>query len=200
MSKNRVVLLGAVLGVILLGLMAVFAVALPKLHGDTGTIKLPDTLPGGYTATDLPAAFKGAPANAKSQVGTIVKSERASVEFGNKALKAAYGTARTRTYLGKDMQTAVIVQAFRSEGGSFAPFQYQDPKTAQQGAEVDTLVTSGDAICVEHGTATGNGGRPQTSYIQCQKSDNGLTVQVTSQGPLSTSVKLTDTVYDKLAS
>ena len=58
---------GILLGLLFLGLMAAFAIGLPKAHGDEAaeqsaeklTLTLPDTLPGGYVASDDPAAFAG---------------------------------------------------------------------------------------------------------------------------------------------
>ena len=188
--------LGLLLGAVLLGLMAVFAIAIPKLHG-TGDITLPDTLPGGYTATDLIGAYKNVPAEAKSQVAVYLKGEQKSQALGNKALKDAYGAGKTRTYvnLTPQSQSSIVVTAFHSDGGAFAPLAITDPSTAQQQGGGDVLVSAGDAVCIQHLAQSQSGGT-QTAYYECQKSHDGLTVQVTSQAQsLSQAVKTTDTVF-----
>lgn len=196
MSKNRVVPLGLLLGAVLLGLVAVFAIAIPKLHG-TGDITLPDTLPGGYTATDLPGAYKNVPAGAQSQVAAYLKGEQKSTALGNKALKDAYGAGKTRTYvdLTPQSQSSIVVTAFHSDGGSFAPLAIADPSTAAQQGGGDLLVSADDVVCIQHLAASQSGGT-QTAYYECQKSKNGLTVQVTSQAhSLSEAVKTTNMVF-----
>jgi hypothetical protein len=195
-SKNRVVPLGLLLGAILLGLVAVFAIAIPKLHGD-GDIALPDTLPGGFTATDVPSAYKNVPSAAKSQVATYIKGEKKSAEFSDKALKDAYGSGQTRTYvnLTPKSQSSIVVTAFHSDGGAFAPLAITDPSTAAQQGGGDVLVSADDVVCIQH-LAASQTGATQTAYFECQKSQNGLTVQVTSQATsLSGAVKTTNTVY-----
>lgn len=188
--------LGLLLGAVLLGLMAVFAIAIPKLHG-TSDITLPDTLPGGYTATDLPGAYKNVPAQAQPQVATYLKGEQKSLAQGNKALKDAYGAGKTRTYvnLTPQSQSSIVVTAFHSDGGAFAPLAIADPSTVAQQGGGDVLVSAGDAVCIQHLAATQTGST-QTAYYECQKSQNGLTVQVTSQAKsLSEAVRTTDTVF-----
>ena len=200
MSKNRVVPLGLLLGAILLGVVAVFAIALPKAHG-TGDIALPDTLPGGYTATDLASAYKEVPASAKSQVSAYLKEEQKSVVYGNKALKAAYGGGQTRTYvrLTKTEQASIVVQAFHSDGGAFAPLAIQDPSNDAQTGGGDHLLSADGVVCIQH-VAASQTGSVSTAYYECQQSKDGLTVQVTSQSKsLSEAVKTTNTVYKAIA-
>lgn len=194
------VLLGLLLGVVLLGLVAVFAIAIPKLHGDAD-IALPDTLPGGYTATDLSAAYKNVPTAAKSQIPAYLKSEQKSVAYGNKALKSAYGSGQTRTYvkLTTSEQSSIVVTAFHSEGGAFAPLAIQDPSGDTQAGGGDHLVSADGVVCIQHVAATQTGS-VSTAYYECQKSESGLTVQVTSQSKsLSEAVKTTNTVYKAIA-
>lgn len=188
--------LGLLLGAILLGLVAVFAIAIPKLHGD-GDIALPDKLPGGFTATDVASAYKDVPAQAKPQVAAYLKSEKKAAQFSDKALKAAYGSGQTRTYvnLTPQSQSSIVVTAFHSQGGAFAPLAITDPATAAQQGGGDVLVSADDVVCIQH-LAASQTGSTQTAYYECQKSQNGLTVQVTSQAQsLSGAVKTTNSVF-----
>ena len=197
MSNRRIVLPGVILGVIALALAAVFAVALPKLHQE-GDLALPDTLPGGYTATDLDKAYKNAPGATADKVAQASATERNARSFGDKALAAAGITGVTRTYVDKGLSSPLIVQAFRAPGGAFAPFQFSDPKDAQAGQDVKNLVRKGDVVCIENGTADGKGGI-QPAYVQCQKSEGDLTVQVTTPLATDKAVKVVATVFDEIA-
>lgn len=198
MSTRRVVLPGVIIGVILLALAVVFAIVLPKATGEHDAITLPDTLPGGYTATDLPAAFEGAQGAESGQVDAAVRNEKAARDYGNKSLEESGVNGATRTYVGKDLKTAVIVQAFRAPGGAFSPFQFSDPRTAQAGESVEHLVKQGDSLCIERGQADGKGG-VQTSYVECQRSEGDLTIQVTSPLALDKTADLVDDIWERLS-
>lgn len=198
-KNSRTVVIGLLLGVLLLGAVAAFAIALPKASGDAGgAIELPDTLPGGYVATDLPEAFAGAPAGSEDQVDAAVRNEKAAREYGDQVLADSGATAATRTYLGEDMQTAVVVQAFRAAGGAFAPFQFTDPSRAEAGQEVERLVREGDAVCIQKGSATGSG-EIEGGYVQCQRSEGDLTIQVTTPLPLEEAAEMVDTVWTQVS-
>jgi hypothetical protein len=196
-SNRRVVLPGVIIGVIALALAAVFAIALPKVNGE-GELSLPDKLPGGYSATDLTSTWKNAPQATAQKVESAAASERSARTFGDKAFEDAGVTAVTRGYVDAKFQQPLFVQAFRAQGGAFSPFQFQDPKTAQAGQQVQRLVRQGDALCIEVGSSDGKGGS-QASYVQCQKSEGDLTVQVTSPLALAKAADLVDTVFDEVA-
>jgi hypothetical protein len=195
-SNRRIVLPGAVLGVVVLALFVVFAVLLPKANGE-GDLSLPDTLPGGYTATDLTKAYRDAPGATADKVAEAAATERSARTYGDKVLAASGVEAVTRSYVTKDLATPLVVQAFRARGGAFAPFQFADPAASQQGQSVERLVKKGDAVCIERGAADGNGG-VQASYVECQKSEGELTVQVTSPLSLAKTVDLVDDVFEKI--
>jgi hypothetical protein len=186
-SDNRTsTWLGIVLGVVCLGLIAAFAIALPKAAGEdepaasTGPLALPDTLPGGYTAADLPEAFTGDYADRAAE---IAKTQQAAREYGDQVLSDVLGTAVTRTYASEDLH-ALFVQAFRAAGGAFAPDSLPDPATAQ-GQSVPELVSVGDGACIvtrqaaQAGAAVDESAPP--TYAQCQVSEGELTVQVGAQ-------------------
>jgi hypothetical protein len=197
-SNRRVVLPGVILGALLLALAVVFAIVLPKVHGDSGNISLPDTLPGGYTATDLVDAYKHAPGATDAQVQQASASARTTRTYGDKALADSGVKAATRTYVDKSLHTPLFVQVFRAAGGAFSPFQFSDPKAAQANEQVQHLVRKGDVLCIENGSATG-AGAVQASYVECQKSQGDTTVQVTSPLALDKAVSLVDDIFAKVA-
>lgn len=199
MSNRRVVLPGAVLGVLLLALAVVFAIALPKVSGESnGELSLPDKLPGGYAATDLASTWKNAPEATEEKIESAAATERSARTYGDKAFRAAGVDAVTRGYVDAKFAQGVFVQAFHAQGGAFSPFQFADPKGAQAGQQVQRLVRQGDALCIEVGSADGQGGS-QPAYVQCQKSEDDLTVQVTTPLALDKAADLVDAVFAELS-
>jgi hypothetical protein len=199
-SNRRVVLPGVILGVLVLALAAVFAIVLPKVNGENDTLSLPDTLPGGYTAVDLEKAYasagsQGATDDDITKAAAAARNERT---FGDDSLDGADMDAVTRAYASKDLQTGVFVQLYRAAGGALSPYQFSVPKNAQAGESIQQLVRKGDVVCIENGSADGQGSL-QTSFVQCQKSEGEMTVQVTTSLELDKAVDLTDTVFDQVA-
>jgi hypothetical protein len=184
-SAGRTPTLAAILlGLLLLGLMAAFAIGLPKAQGDEAgheaaeelTLTLPDSLPGGYVASDDPKAF--ADGQLADQADEIAKQEQANREYGNTVLPEALGTAaETRTYVANGTE-AVFVQAFQSEGGAFAPNSIPDPENTggQAGTEMAAV---GDGACIlTYGQAQAEGQAPPVAFSQCQVSQGEVTVQI----------------------
>lgn len=178
-SSRTSTVVGIVLGLLLLGLMAAFAIGLPKAHGEEETevreLVLPDTLPGGYVASDDPAAFSEG--QLADQADTIAAGERASRDHGNEVLPEVLGTAAaTRTYVAEETQ-AVFVQVFESEGGAFAPNSL--PAPAEDGTTSTDMTNVGDGVCIlTYGQPTGDGSEPQPAFSQCQVTRDGLTAQI----------------------
>lgn len=184
-SASRTPTLAAVLlGLLFLGLMAAFAIGLPKAQGDEAgseaaeelTLTLPDKLPGGYVASDDPEAFAGG--QLANQADQIAKQEKANRAYGNKALPEALGTAaETRTYVANGTE-AVFVQVFQSEGGAFAPNSIPDP--ANTGGQASTEVAAvGDGACIlTYAQAQAEGQAPAVGFSQCQVSLGEVTVQI----------------------
>ena len=181
---------GIALGVVFLGLVAAFAIGLPKaadadeveVAAPPGDLTLPDTLPGGYTAADLPEAFTGDYADRAEEVS---KAQQAAREHGDQVLANVLDEpAVTRTYASTDLH-AVFVQGFRAAGGAFAPDSLPDPATAQ-GQPVPELVSVGDGACIVSRQPSQTGAPVDEStpptYAQCQVSEGELTVQVGAQG------------------
>jgi hypothetical protein len=189
-DSRKPIWVGIALGVVLLGLMAAFAIGLPKAADadegapPAGDLSLPDTLPGGYTAADLPEAFTGEYADRAEEVSKLQQSAR---EHGDQVLADVLSEpAVTRTYASKDLKTAVFVQGFRAAGGAFAPDSLPDPADTQ-GQSVPQLVAVGDGACIVSPPTTQAGAPPADAsappaYAQCQVSEGELTVQVGAQG------------------
>jgi hypothetical protein len=182
-SAGRPPLVAILLGLLLLGLLAAFAIGLPKAQGDAAdpesaalTLTLPDTLPGGYVASDDPAAF--ADGQLADQADEIAKQEQANADYGNGVLPDALGTsAATRTYV-SDGTEAVFVQVFQSAGGAFAPNSIPDPENT--GGQAPTEMTEvGDGACIlTYGQAQAAGEAAPVAFSQCQVSQGELTVQI----------------------
>jgi hypothetical protein len=171
------------LGLLLLGLMAAFAIGLPKAQGDEAghaaeelTLTLPDALPGGYVASDDPAAF--ADGQLADQADDIAEQEQSNREHGNTVLPETLGTsAETRTYVANGTE-AVFVQAFQSEGGAFAPNSLPDP--ANSGGQAGTeMAAVGDGACIlTYAQAQAEGQAPPVAFSQCQVTQGEVTVQI----------------------
>ena len=175
---------GILLGLLFLGLMAAFAIGLPKAHGDEATetapakldLTLPGKLPGGYVASDDPAAFAGG--DLADQADEIVAQEKASRAYGDQVLPKVLDTAAvTRTYVANGTE-AVFVQAFQSTGGAFAPNSIPDPESS--GGQASTELTKvGDGACIlSYGQAQAEGEAPPVAFSQCQVTRGAVTVQI----------------------
>ena len=133
-SRSRTsTVVGILVGLVLLGLVAAFAIGLPKAAGDDATeaaadveLSAPDTLPGGYAAADDAASF--ADGDLAQQAEAIAQQQAASTKYGNQVLPDVLGTpAVTRSYV-VDGTTAVFVQVFQSDGGAFALARSPTPR------------------------------------------------------------------------
>lgn len=193
---------GIAVGIVLLGLLAAFAIALPKAHGETDDapppidLALPDTLPGGYAAADDPASF--ANGQLAQQAKQIAQQQAASTKYGNEVLPRVLGTpAATRSYV-VDGTKAVFVQVFQAQGGAFAPTVLTDPTTTNGGGGT-TMQEVGDGACIlTYGQTQGSTpGDPAAS--QCQVTHGELTVQIQSTTvPADELVKVAGALADDL--
>lgn len=171
---------GVAVGIVLLGLVAAFAIGLPKAADADETepeieLSLPDTLPGGYAAADLPESF--AEGELAQQAEQIAEQQATSTEYGNEVLPDALGhPAVTRSYV-VDQTKAVFVQVFQAEGGALAPTSLTDPTTTDGAGGVTMANVDGAACLLTYGQSQGEGiGEPTSS--QCQLTRDGLTAQV----------------------
>ncbi len=203
-SSRTSALVGIAAGLVLLGLVAAFAIGLPKASGaDESTepapveLSLPDTLPGGYAAADDPASF--ADGELAAQAEAIAKQQADATAYGNAVLPDVLGTpAVTRSYV-VDGTNAVFVQVFQSTGGAFSPDSLTDPTTSD-GAGGTTMEKVGDGVCaLTYGQSTdGSLGDPTSS--RCQVTHGDLTVQLSSSGVAAEDlVSVGDGILDNLA-
>jgi len=176
---------GIAFGVILLGVVAAFAIGLPKAVGDDGgaetvALTLPDTLPGGYAAADDPASF--ADGDYAEQGKSIAEQEKANTAYGNRVLPEVLGhAAATRTYV-LDGSKAVFVQVFAAEGGAFAPNSIPDPD-GTSGAPATDMAAVGDGVCILSYGQGSTGAEPTDPvFSQCQVTRHGLTAQIGASG------------------
>lgn len=172
-------MVGIILGLVILGAVAAFAIGLPKAHGDQSqddlTLTLPDELPGGYIASDDPAAFEGG--QLADQADQIVAQEKANEEYGNRVLPEVLGRAAvTRTYVAEGTQ-AIFVQAFHSAGGAFAPNNLPDPDGTGGQAPTE-MARVGDGVCILSYGQAAPGGKAEPVFSQCQVTRGELTAQV----------------------
>lgn len=174
---------GIAVGIVLLGLLALFAIVLPKAAdaedgGAQADLTLPDTLPGGYAAADDPASFKGG--QLEQQADAIAEQQAASTKYGNRVLSDVLGTAAaTRSYV-VDGTKPVFVQVFRSDGGAFAPSTLTDPDSTN-GAGGTTMEAVGDGACIlNYSTAQPGQSSTTPASSQCQVTQDHLTVQIES--------------------
>jgi hypothetical protein len=183
-SGRASTIVGIVVGTVLLGLMAAFAIGLPKAADAEEAeaeveLSLPDTLPGGYTAADLPESF--AEGELAEQAEQIAEQQAQSTEYGDEVLPDVLGhPAVTRSYV-VDGSKAVFVQVFAAEGGAFAPNSLTDPATTGGAGGVTMESVDGAACILSYGQSQSqDGALGDPTSTQCQLSADGLTVQVQS--------------------
>ena len=194
---------GIAVGLILLGLVAAFAIGLPKAADEESDpqpapLALPAELPGGYAAADVAASFEGT--DLESQGDAIAKSQTEVTTYSNKVLPDVLGRpAVARTYVAPDGQTPVYVEAFRAEGGALAPQTLLNPNASTAGGS--TMTQIGDAACVLfYGQSQTGAAATDPSAVQCQISQDGTTVQIQGSGiDAQDLVEAADGLLDELA-
>lgn len=205
-SSSVSTIVGIVVGVVLLGLVAAFAIGLPKTAdaadgeeaAPTVELSLPDTLPGGYAAADQPESF--AEGELAEQAETIAQQQADGTAYGNEVLPDVLGhPAVTRSYVVEGSK-AVFVQVFAAEGGALAPNSLTDPESTG-GAGGLTMENIDGAACILSYGQSEDGSVGEPASTQCQLSGDGLTVQVQSnQVPGDALVELANAIladYDQ---
>lgn len=182
-----------------LAVVSAFAIGLPELVGEEETVELslPDTLPGGYVASDDPAAFAGG--DFAEQADEIARQERSTSDYGNHVLPEVLGhAAATRTYV-LDGSKAVFVQVFAAEGGAFAPNSLPDPDDVE-GAPATEITAVGDGVCILSYGQGSTGEEPEAPvFSQCQVTRDGITAQIAaSEVDAEDLVETADALLDEL--
>ena len=194
--------IGVVIGVAALVAVACFAIFLPKSDEDDAgrssddaasaeneasqePLILPDRLAGGFVASDLPEAFVGT--DFADQAEDIAANEAKNRTYADGVLSAVLDeVVATRVYAGANASSRISVKAFRAAGGAFAPVDLPDPALVQGGQPSTRFVRQDGAACsvTLGGDPAAAGGQPATeppSEVTCQRSRDGVTVQVTAQ-------------------
>ncbi len=196
MSGARARVIGALGGLVLLGLMVLFAVGLPRWEGEgaqasphsddasapagpTGSIELPETLPGGFVALDsdqIPAALSSRLPDA----GTITSGLKRTA--GD--LADLFGApAQIRAYVNPTTQTFATVTVLDDDPGLFVP-EGPPADPADTRPKTYDLVRVGDAVCAQYlGQPTDAQGQPVAGdpvprRAHCQVGTRGRTVDV----------------------
>ena len=175
---------GLVLGAVLLGLLVVLAVVLPKLTAED-SIELPETLPGGFTAVDLPRD-----GDDEEPAGPGTDPELQGELFGASAeqLEALFGApAAVRMYADESGAQQLRIVAVDEAPGPFLP-DGPPYDAALVGAErlSSELVEVDDAVCNVLWAQAVPGGQeiPEGDpvFVRCQLNDTDATWQVEAEG------------------
>lgn len=191
---------GILVGLAVLAVMVVASVVVPKIDEENEpaplSLTLPDTLPGGYAAADLPESFEGG--DLAAQADAIAQQQADSTAYGNEVLPDALDTAAvTRSYV-VNGNRAVFVQVFQAEGGAFSPSSLTDPETTD-GAGGVTMRAVDDGVCILTigQMQPGQPGAEVQTSSECQVTRDGVTVQVSAdQVPAGDLVELADQVFE----
>lgn len=205
-----------IVGLVILGILVVFVVVLPKLDDDSdagGDVSLPEKLPGGWAAVDVPQPVD--PAAPVPEGGQPQTQEDADRNAEMLAMERAYsdevlsevvdGTVTTRTYFDTANQQVLWVQYFGEELGSFVPTLVNSPEVrglAKPPVELDrvddatTCMTEWAEVpagqTVDEDQARGG--------VTCQRSEGGHTLRVTGLGmDQDRTVEMLDTVEREIS-
>jgi hypothetical protein len=179
--------IGVVLGVVLLGAVAAFAIALPGATGEDGDgeqaerIELPDTLPHGLVAEDQRS---GDPESEK--YADRVASIQTSADEGLERLFDAPATVRG--YASEDGSVQATVTVLDRAPGLFDPHGPPiEPELLDLERSVYELRRVGDAICDLYWQQVVPAGQPvdesaDPSAVMCQLGDGDRTLEIFSSG------------------
>lgn len=180
-ARQRAVGLG--LGLVILGLLVVFAVVLPKTQDGGALPKLADTLPGGWTAIDV--LDEHAPPEGAAQ---FAEQQREQLAYLEEIYAEVYDEApEFRAYVDSSLQSYAVVTLFPTSGGSFAPPEgIVDGKALGMERDPVELVRRGDALCTANYQAVaagqGTAENDQPVSVTCQQSGPTRTLQLATQG------------------
>jgi len=193
---------GALIGIIVLALLVVFAVGLTRWHkNDLGSsLSMPDRLSGGYQAIELTSYDQFPKAQqaqlSKTQFETQLATIKKAQTTESSALTNAFGFAvQSQTYLSSDLKSSLSVIAYRGPGGVFGNGRnLTDSQTGNPGT--GSMQKVGDTICY---VDTGSQAQQSSPQAECQRSSANLTVQVTSSdGQAASASKYADEIYGSL--
>lgn len=198
---RTVAVLGAVVGLLALGLLVVFAVVLPKVSSDPaeeggslGEIELPDELTGGYTALDT-VESEQIPAE---QIQALVASQ----EYADEVLADLVDAGgASRQYLNSEETAAPTIQVYGAEAGPLVPEQIVDPEAFGLREAPFQVVEGDDVSCIVERSEVDPATQqplpePQVVSVDCQRTAPGLTVRLIAGTNLGESAALVNAVWD----
>jgi hypothetical protein len=180
-------LVGVLLGVVLLGAVAAFAIALPKVTDDEGAeaaeIELPDQLPHGLVAEDVQGPEGGAEGQEYADRVTAIQDSAAE------GLEDIYGDpAAVRGYATDDGSVQATVTVLDRAPGLFDPHGPPiEPELLELERSIYELRRVGDAVCDLYWQQVVPAGQPvdetaDPSAVQCQLGDGDRTLELFGSG------------------
>jgi hypothetical protein len=183
MSERSAAPVGVLLGVVLLGAVAAFGIALPEATGDdeksdatAAEIELPDTLPHGLVAQDnLDSDF----------AARYLDAQESAVE----GFTEIFGVpAAVRGYAAKGGRVQATITVLDTAPGLFDPHGPPiDPAVLGLERSVYELKRVGDAVCDVYWQQTVPEGQPvdqsvDPAAVQCQLGDGDRTIELFGSG------------------
>jgi hypothetical protein len=186
MSERAAGPIGVVLGLVLLGAVAAFAIGLPKATDEKASeadgIELPDQLPHGLMAEDVLDREGGA--KAQEYADRVAAIQDSAV----KGLEDIYGDpAAVRGYASDDGTVQATVTVLDQAPGLFDPHGPPiEPELLQLERSIYELRRVGDAVCDLYWQQVVPLGQPvgdaDPSAIQCQLGDGDRTLEIFGSG------------------
>jgi hypothetical protein len=179
-------LIGVVLGLVLLGAVAAFAIGLPKAtdegEAEAAEVVLPDELPHGLVAEDVQGPEGGAEGQEYAERVTAIQDS--AVE----GLEDIYGDpAAVRGYASDDGSVQATVTVLDRAPGLFDPHGPPiDPELLRLERSLYELRRVGDAVCDLYWQQVVPEGQPvddsAPSAVQCQLGDGDRTLELFGSG------------------
>ncbi len=193
---------GALLGLLGLGAVVLFAVALPKM-AEPDAAELPDTLTGGWVAVDVATPPGGATEGAGS---ASAESQREATDYVRDIYEEMYDEPLAfRAYTDTDFSSFAVVTVFTSDGGAFGPPNgVGDPEELELRRATTELVRDGDVVCIANYRAVSvEEDEPEDADeplgVSCQLPTDGHTIQLATNGlGVDETVDLVHTVEDAI--
>ena len=193
---------GALLGVLGLATVVVFAVGLPEIT-EPDDAELPDSLPGGWVAVDIATPADGA---TDTEGSASADSQRKATEYVREVYDEVYDEpVAFRAYTDDDFSKFVVVTVFTSDGGAFGPPNgVADPEALELQRATTELVRRGDVVCVANYQPVGLDEEDTEDSdvplgVSCQLPTEGRTVQLATNGlDLDDTVELVHEVADRI--
>ncbi|HWM73536.1 MAG TPA: hypothetical protein VNQ53_07340 [Nocardioides sp.] len=184
MTDRRAQVVGVLTGAVLLGAVAAFGIALPKLtDDDADEIALPDRLPHGLVAEDVPDEAGGP--EAEEYADRVAEIQKSAVD----GLEEIYDVpAAIRGYASADGAAQATVTVLDLEPGLFDPHGPPiEPELLQLERSIYELRRVDDAVCdlywqqvVPEGGSVDKSADP--AAIQCQLGDGDRTLEIFGSG------------------